>query len=402
MREKCITYFLTVCSIILPQVILAQSNYVNHISSNKIEMVVNKADGSVIAIDVDEIDQIFFREKEDNDTIERESLPDYLLEEYQKTIDEARQAAGENGIIILYANDLHISYPGSGYYEQKLIPPVTHTLQAMLNMEKDLSPNFVLLGGDYIQLPLVSQGQTKEMGFLTLDYVNSWMNRFNTSRFMLIGNHELNYTGNNTGYGMTVDEFYEYCQQRYVNNAMVIEVGNSHQVFYTDDVSSNIRYLFLSTPTVDYSQLEEDIMSVLTSMPDNFSLIIANHFTGNDYAGNESELYYSVKQVLDMVKQSGVDFIIWIGAHNHADMTYIYDDMVAISCLQTGFWTSGVSGDGVKYEHKEETDTESAMTIIVVRKDLGKVYLKRFGLGRNREINYNRNSGEIGETIWSE
>ena len=322
--------------------------------------------------------------------------------EYEKTLSSAIDVAGNDSIFILYANDLHFSYPGSGYFEKALVDPITHMFQAMYNYDKALSPNLILLGGDYIQLPKISEGQTKEMGFRTLDYVNSWMGRFTSPRFMLMGNHELDYTGDLSGYGMTVDEFYSYTQRRYVDDGTVVEVGDSHQVFYMDNFKSKIRYLFLSTPSVAYSHIKTDIEKVLYTVPDGFSLIIANHYTGPDYANNTSTLYNPVKDVLKWVKDSGVDFIAWLGAHNHADMTFTQDGLVAISCLQSGAWTPGVSGDGVKYEHKNGTVTESSMTIFVIRKDLGKIYVKRFGLGRDREINYNSTSGATGEVIWSD
>lgn len=332
----------------------------------------------------------------------KEARSNIIAKEYEKTLSNVREVLGTDSIIILYANDLHFSYPGSGYFENDLVDPITHMFQAMYNFEIDLSPNLILFGGDYIQLPKVSEGQTKEMGFRTLDYVNSWLDRFTTPRFLLIGNHELDYTGDMSGYGMTVDEFYAYTQQRYVADGTVVEVGDSHQVFYVDNFKSKIRYLFLSTPSAAYTHVKSDIEKVLYTLPDGFSLIIASHYTGPDYANSTSNLYNPVKEVLGWVKDSGVDFIAWLGAHNHADMTYTQDGMVAISCLQSGAWTPGVSGDGVKYEHKNGTVTESSMTIFVIRKDLGKIYVKRFGLGRDREINYNSSSGQTGTVRWSD
>ena len=365
-------------------------------------MTIKKVNGSMIEVPVKDVEEIVFTETGTDEENEKEKLPSYLTKEYEKTLADVRAAAGADGIIILYANDLHFSYPGSGYHEKALVEPITHMFQAMYNFEKDLSPNLILLGGDYIQLPKLSDGQTKEMGFRTLDYVNSWMGRFTSPRFMLMGNHELNYTGDGTGYGMTVDEFYAYSQQHFVNDGTVVEVGDSHQVFYMDNFKSKIRYIFLSTPSVGYSHLRQDVETALYTVPEGYSVIIGNHFSGNFYTGATPTPFNAVKDVLDWVKTSEVDFIAWLGAHCHADMTFMHDGMLAISCLQSGAWTPEQSADGVKYEHKAGTATETSMTIYVIRKDLGKIYAKRFGLGRDREINYNNTSGEAGAVVWSD
>ena len=158
----------------------------------------------------------------------------------------------------------------------------------------------------------------------------------------------------------------------------------------------------LSTPSPDYASLREDMDSLLDETPDSLSLIIFNHFTGDDFSGVDPLLYHPVRGVMEQIKHSGVDFIGWIGGHNHADMCYVWNGMVALSCLQSGLWTPGMSQDSVRHEHLLKHKDEIALSVLVINKKTGKIYVKRMGLGKDREINYNSLCGEIGLVKYTE
>jgi len=330
------------------------------------------------------------------------TYPDYLKEEYQKTLDDVREVMDESSIVILYATDLHFSYKGSGYAEKALFNPIRNMFHTMKRFENDLHPNLIFLGGDYIQLPSISDGQTKEMGFKVLDYVNLWLNQYNSPKFLVIGNHEINYTGNNTGYGMTVDEFYEHTQKDIIESGLIKEVGSTHKLFYYDDIQGKVRHIFISTGSVEYSDISDELINTVQNTPEGWSAIAYNHYVGRDYNFEEPVFYNPLVNIMKRIQNTGVDFIGWFGAHNHADVCYVLNGNVGISCLQSGAWTPGMSQDGIKYNHVARTSTESAITIFVIRKDLGKIYLKRWGLGRDREINYNTQSGPVGLVNWSD
>ena len=330
------------------------------------------------------------------------TYPKYLEDEYKKTVEDVRQVINDSAIVILYATDLHFSYKGSGYAEKALFNPIRNMFHTMKRFEIDLKPNLIFLGGDYIQLPSIADGQTKEMGFKVLDYVNLWINRFFSTKFLIIGNHELNYTGNNTGYGMTVDEFYDYTQKDIVNAGIIKEVGATHKLFYYDDATAKTRHIFVNTPTTEYNDIADEIIEVTQKVPAGWSVIAYNHYVGRDYNFETPVFYNPLKTIIQRIKATDVDFIAWFGAHNHADVCYVQDDMVGISSLQSGAWTPGTSEDGVQYNHSYGTPTESAVTIYVIRKDLGKIYVKRWGLGKDREINYNSKSGNVGLVNWTE
>ena len=321
-----------------------------------------------------------------------------IKEEYLKTVAEVKALMTNDAVCVVFATDLHYSYPQSGYYDEVLVKPIEKTYLLIKELSNDLNPSIICLGGDYIQLPFVENGQTKEMGFRNLDHVNAFMNSLKGNKFLIPGNHEANYTGNGKGYGMTIDEFYQYTQKKWVDEQMVIEVGHSHQVFYRDDEQAKIRYLFLSTMGMDFPSLFADIKTCLSNMNQDYKIIVFKHFTG--YDNSQPILYPQVKQAIQAIKDTGCELIAWIGGHNHADMCYTQQGTVVISCLQSGAWTPGISQDGRKYEHKVGTKDEVAISVVVVRKDLGTIYVKRLGLGRDREINYRDEGNDIGLVKW--
>ena len=83
-------------------------------------------------------------------------------------------------------------------------------------------------------------------------------------------------------------------------------------------------------------------------------------------------------------------------------MCYVWDGMVALTCLQSGLWTPGLSQDNVRYEHQLKHKDEIALSVLVINKKTGKIHIKRMGLGHDREINYNNLSGEVGLVKYTE
>ncbi len=335
------------------------------------------------------------------DTTATYQYPSYLVGEYQKTLADIRVSSTPESAIILFATDLHYSYLGSDYYEYELMNGINNMFHTIQRMSLDLSPDLCVYGGDYVQLPLPEEGLTKEMGFRTLDYQSQQMQRIGIPQFLVIGNHETHYSGNANSVGMTEDEFYEYIQRQYVDNGTVRLAGTSKKLFYRDDAKTKIRYLFISTPDQNFLPLYNDLTTVCENAPEDYSLMVFNHFANYREEG-QTKVYDTVEKCIDHIKQTGKELIAWVGGHNHADMSSVHNGTLVVSCLQSGYLTSKISEDGMKYEHRTNHCTESALSAITIRKDLGKIYIKRMGLGRDREFNYNTNSGAIGLTQWTD
>ena len=327
--------------------------------------------------------------------------PSYLVGEYQKTLADIHTAHTPESAIILFATDLHYSFPGSNYYEYALMNGINNLFGTIRKMSTDVSPDLCVYGGDYVQLPLPGEGQTKAMGFKTLDFQLQQMRKISTPQFLIIGNHERYYSGNSNSAGMTNDEFYEYVQRPFVDNGTVKQAGNSKMLFYRDDPKTKLRYLFISTPDLNFKPLYNDLTTICNDTPEDYALLVFNHFTGSRENGIP-KVYSAVAQCINHIQHSGKELVAWIGGHNHADMSYVHNGTLVISCLQSGYLTPDISEDGVKYEHRKDHYTESALSVIIIRKDLGKIFIKRMGLGRDREFNYNTKSGPIGLTGWTD
>lgn len=341
---------------------------------------------------------LFFSCSNDEDLYNEnpESFPSYQKEEYDSFRDRLLSYSSLNCYKVIFATDLHFANLETNYCTDILWIGINNMFKAVYRLTHEFSLNMCVLGGDYMQLPLPNKGQTKEMGIKNLEQLNTWMEFSNCPIFPIIGNHELDFSGTGEGFGLTYDEFYNYCQKQFVEKNVVKRINAYNQLFIRDDIDGSVRHIFINTGQDDYSNVKEDLKNVLDSTPEDYSVIIYNHFTGWPFDEGRLDLYPNVKECLDIVEASGVDFIAWIGGHNHADMCYTYHNMVVISCLQSGFWTSNASQDGITYMHNERSANESAFSVFVIRKDLGKIYVVRYGLGKDREINYNAKSGEIG------
>lgn len=335
-------------------------------------------------------------EKEDVFNENPNDFPSYLEKEYNDFYNSILGITFSESSLVLFATDLHHSYNGSGYNVLLLGNGVNNIFKTAYKFTKKNNCDLFVLGGDYMQLPLPGEGQSKEMGISNMEQLNRWMGYISCPIFPIMGNHELNYAGTGEGFGLSYEEFYSLCQKQYIDEGIVKNADDNFQLFFRDDVSKGIRHIFLNTGAPDYSMVKDDLAILLNSTPDDMSVLIYNHFTGTDFSEGKADLYDEVKECLDIVKNSGVDFIAWIGGHNHADMCYTYRDMLVISCLQSGFWTSGCSQDGLIYEHVANSSNESALSAFIIRKDLGKIYLKRFGLGNDREFCYKTLIGNVG------
>lgn len=335
-------------------------------------------------------------EKEEEFNEDPNDFPSYLEGSFSDFYNSIVDIKTSESSLILFATDLHYSFKRSGYNVSLLGSGVNNIFKTAYKLIKIVDCDLFVLGGDYMQLPMPGQGQSKEMGLFNLEQLNRWMGYISCPVFPIIGNHELNYAGTGEGFGLTYEEFYSICQKQYTDTKIVKNSSTNFQLFYRDDISMGIRHIFLNTGAPDYSMVKDDLANLLKSTPEQLSVIIYNHFTGADYTEGKVNLYDGVKECLDIVDNSGIDFIAWIGGHNHADMCYTYRNKLVISCLQSGFWTSGCSQDGLIYEHVANSSNESALSAFIIRKDLGKIFLKRFGLGCNREFNYNSVSGNVG------
>lgn len=320
-------------------------------------------------------------------------LPSYLREEYDKTKSKVRNLVFNNCPVFLFATDLHFSSVDQGPSNRR------KTMESLFNainrFSTDVKCDVFVLGGDYMGLPRYGTGQTKEMGFHNIEDLFFWSKDMRSPRFFIMGNHEYNYEGTGKGFGMTEVEFDSVCTKKIIEDGFIHETKNS-KLYYYDEVNTRMRYLFLNTWWPNYGGMKEELINLLKATPEGYSVIVFNHFSGAS-ASNGGEITKAVSIVLDWIKETGVDFVAWIGGHNHADMSYVHNGMLVISCVPSIYSVlTDVGYDGIKYKRTFGNDGETAFSAFVIRKDIGKLFLVRYGFGNDRVFNYNTISGEVG------
>lgn len=305
--------------------------------------------------------------------------------EYDKTLKKIQEIESSNDCIsFIFLTDLHYSPIGRDMAEHFLGDRLDRTFCAIKKMCDEYPIKQVVCGGDYQQLWRIDNAdnpQKKQDGIDNLYRLNNWLSTINAEKIAICGNHEGNYTGDGTGFGLTISEIYNYLTKKYIKND--IKKANN-QVFYKIDSNDNVCYIYINTlEQNEYTNtVQSGINFVCEQNVSKYPCIIINHFA----CDNNGTVYQPVKNVIDQIKGNGVSIYCWIGGHNHADWAVNYNGVPVITCLQSGAITPMKSQDGIVYSHIDNVETESAFTIITIDKNNKKIYCTRYGLGNDRLV----------------
>lgn len=328
-----------------------------------------------------------------------DGIANYLRSEYDNTIQSVQGLANPDTVSFAFMTDLHFSNKNSGYYEQTLRTGIVNTKNVLKRFAEEFPLATAVFGGDYMQMPTIANGMTVQSGIDNLSEVNRWLSELECPHIALSGNHEVGYrTGTTTGvdagtdYGLTNDQIYTLLSKRYLD-ANVKEA--SRNVFYFIDDTSKIIWVFVSHPTTAFNSVIQSGFDVVAALNANrYPLVCFSHYGLN----NSGEVVFNADSAIDYLQtQKGQTIIAWISGHIHADWSAVYNGVLIVACLQSGSTnSSAASQDGVVYAHTDYSDTESALSIFTIDKAVGKLYCTRFGLGVDREFNYNPTSGPVG------
>lgn len=355
-----------------------------------------------------------------------DAFPSYLEEEYEKTLHDVQALQdGENTFSFGFMTDLHFCNENTTYdaaTKRNLRSGVKNAMAALRKFSKDYALATVVMNGDYQQHP---SPNTKQMGIDTLMDVNRWMAGMDAPKFALCGNHEHSYSGGNVdssaNFGLSRNEIYSYLSKKYVHGE-VKKAGE--RVYYQIDDADGVVFVYitttgacatLGTTITSTSNIESDLKTaydvVIAANTGNKPFILISHYcidVNNNVSPVSASVNGNVGKTIDYFKGNNRTVIAFIGGHCHSDWVKVYTgsdnrQTVVISCLQSGLWTSIPSQDETTYAHAVKTATESAFSIFTVNKDTGKIYCTRFGLGIDREINYNgTNQQTIGQVTYSD
>lgn len=353
------------------------------LSKHKTEVIINKTTTVYDRKIADTVSELSDTVSELSDNVSKleEKLPPYLNDEFDSTLNTVSEIIqNKNNLTVIgVMTDLHFSSSGSGFSENELRTGVFNAVKALAKMTTKIPFDVVAFLGDYIQLPDKDNGQTKEMGISNLMDVNQMMLKMNAPTMAISGNHEGNYTGDGTGYGLTDAEIYNYLLKKSILTNKAVRHNND---YYVDDTASLTRHVFIDGCAITENESTKNWLKnvVSSNLPDGYSIIVYSH-----YSMNSTSVLTYVKYYIDAIIQGGHTPILWIGGHWHADRHDTYNGCLVVSLLQSGLWSSEPSEDGMTYKHKVGTATESAFTVFIVDRDNKKVNLIRFGLGNDYE-----------------
>lgn len=318
-----------------------------------------------------------YGKKDGSDT---DSLPSYYKSEYEmtrKTV-ESHQMMSTDTFTIGFMTDLH--YAPDNYKEG-----VFKTMSAMARMSRELNFSLVALGGDYQQLNAYSADSMGESAYrqLGIDCITDAMrgiSECDAPSAVLMGNHELHYSGVSTDVGLTEAQFTQICSKKYASRARTLmKDGN----WYMDDPTNNVRYIFINSISAYGNEaVPESVRTWLNEITHtDLDIVVLCHFGVSHYGEGMNTYTTAVSAINAMHKKP----ILWICGHNHADCHKVFGTTLIVSCLHSSQLSGGVSEDGINYTHAIGTATESAFTAITVDRTHKKVYCDRFGLGKDRE-----------------
>lgn len=310
----------------------------------------------------------------------------YLKHDYDKMCRILDNYVKDSCVFVGFITDLHYSSKGSGYRETVLRRGVFNALHVLRDLTERYNFSLVVMGGDYIQLQSPSSGrQTYQQGVDCVKDAVNFSKVMQAPTFLLRGNHEVNYYGGSTGYGMTAADFYN-CATIGASDEFVLD-GQNNWAYY-DDENSYMRYVFLDVVDTivrekQYKWLQQ---TVLKTIPKDFSVMFFSHVPLANMGDRKGNLCY--RYLIDQTKRGGHDIVACVSGHIHSDWHCVENGVLYTTTLQAGFLTSKESEDGILYEHRKKCSEESAFDVLAIDKKNRKIHFVRFGLGNDREYDY--------------
>ena len=330
-----------------------------------------------------------------------DGIANYLRTEYNQTIQDVQALSDAKTVSFAFMTDLHFSNKNSGYGEPLLRTGIVNTKNVLKRFAAEFPLDFAVFGGDYMQMPTIAGGMTVQSGIDNLMEINRWLSDVPCPHIAIAGNHEVGFRSGGaaaveagTDCGLTHDQIYTLLNKRYINSDIK---EASRYVFYKKDDINGIMWVFVSHPTTSFNETVQDGFDIVVSAnTGSYPLVVFSHYGLN----NVGEISFNANSAIDyLVVTKGQSIIAWISGHIHGDWSAVYNNILVVSCLQSGNATSEVSQDGTTYTHTAYSDTESALSVFTINKTTGKLYCTRFGLGVDREFNYNTTSGNVGLVV---
>ena len=332
------------------------------------------------------------------DSSDPDALPSFYVEEYDDTIHKVQQLAlnSSDSFAFGFASDLHFCTEDSQFDDRdkdRLRSGIIRMMKAFSKFSRQYPLATTIIGGDFAYF---YDNNNKQNDIDNIMELGEWMARFAGDRIVFRGNHEYKYSGDSTGVGLDIDEFYDICSKKYVS-------GNIHKIsktiYYQIDDVDGVCFLYINAlyaPVLD-NTLKTEIRAVMAKNTSAYPYIISTHYgMENKNSGQNVYIVDGCKNVIDFVKTEGGSIIAWIAGHAHSDWHAVWNNTLIMVTEAAGYYSTKVSEDGQTYSKTLNTSAESAFSIYTVDREMGKLYCTRFGAGVDRVFHYNDYSGEIG------
>ena len=337
-------------------------------------------------------------------SISETRIPEYLEEDFTYKKDKMEAIMKGESANIAAMSDLHSTdIVTSDNYKY-----LKKTFNSLSVLSRQIPIDLITLCGDYVTR--LSE-DSKENGIRVLEKMNEWTADLWGKTMLIAGNHEQVWYGDSQ-YGLTMDEYMAYVQKKYIQAfGSIIDYKTADYIIcHQDDVVNKVRYLYISTFSKNGYDYENVGTVASSNLPEGYGVIVFCHFgidTFSEGGFDNPEIYNRVKLSIDNIKTkianvTNAELICWVSGHTHIDSVLVYNNTPVISLLRSAFGNEeGMSQDGNTYIRTAETVTEQTISILTIRKDLGKVYITRFGCGVDIEVNYNSTNGQTIGRVWN-
>lgn len=327
-----------------------------------------------------------------------DALPSFYVTEYDDTIQKVQQLAfnSTDSFAFGFTSDLHFCTVDSQFDDRdkdRLRSGIIRMMGALGKFTRQFPLATTIIGGDFAYF---YDNTIKQNDVDNIMEVNQWVSKFSGNKIVFRGNHEYKYSGDASGIGLDIDEFYDICSKKYVSGKIE---KISKTVYYQIDDVDEVCFLYINAlyaPVLD-STLQAEIRAVIAKNTNSYPYIISTHYgMENKNSGQNVYTVQGCKDVIDFVKANGGSIIAWIAGHAHSDWHDVWNNTLIMTTEAAGYYSTKVSEDGNTYSKTLNTATESAFSIYTVDKAMGKLYCTRFGAGADRVYHYTDYSGAIG------
>ena len=250
-----------------------------------------------------------------------DALPSFYVTEYDDTIHKVQQLALNSSDSFAFGatSDLHFCTEDSLFSnteKDKLRSGVIRMMKAFGKFSRQFPLATTMIIGDYAYF---FDNTIKQNDVDNLMEINEWMTKFDGPKIVLRGNHEYKYSGDESGIGLDIDEFYDICSKKYVRGK--IEKISKTIYCQIDDVDE-VCFLYINAlyaPVLN-STLQAEIRAVMAKNTNHYPYIISTHYgMENKDNGQNVFVVQGCKDVIDFVKTEGGAIIAWIAGHAHSD-----------------------------------------------------------------------------------